>query len=157
MKRFTKKFEDIMTASAFAEAGEFETAQEILKEGRKILLAIKEGHLDQKILRYVLNTCERVVANLDILYVSSTDETDPILKQFLTEFEKEGIDYTLIRKEGCLEKEIKEYTDSHDEIVFVIIESPDSLLDVDNKVKNKGLSESLWNLKCPLVMVTENY
>ena len=42
--------------------------------------------------------CKRVVANLDILYISSTNELEPMLKQFLPEFEKEGIDYNLIRK-----------------------------------------------------------
>jgi hypothetical protein len=157
MKRFTKRFEDMMAASAFAEAGDFKTAQEILKEGRRILLAIKEGHLDKKILKYALNTCKRVAANLDILYISSTNEMAPMLKEFLMEFEKEGIDYSLIRKEGCLEKEIKKYTDSHDEIVFVIIESPDNLLDENNKIENKVLSEFLWNLKCPLVEVMKNY
>jgi hypothetical protein len=156
MKRFAKKFEDIMTASAFAEAGEFKTAQEILREGRRILLAIKEGHLDKKILKYALNTCKRVVANLDILYISSTDKMDPMLKQFLAEFEKEGIDYSLIRKGGCLEKEIKEYTDSHDEIAFVIIESSDAL-DI-NRTKGSKLLEA-WqnlNLQCPLVVVTDS-
>jgi predicted transcriptional regulator len=156
MKRFAKKFEDIMTASAFAEAGEFKTAQEILKDGRRILLAIKEGHLDKKIFKYALNTCKRVVANLDILYISSTDKMDPALKQFLTEFEKEGIDYSLIRKEGCLEKEIKEYTDSHDKIAFVIIESSDAL-DI-NRTENSKLLEA-WqnlNLQCPLVVVTDS-
>jgi hypothetical protein len=156
MKRFAKRFEDIMAASAFAEAGEFKTAQEILKDGSRILLAIKEGHLDKKILKYALNTCKRVVANLDILYISSTDKMDPVLKQFLTEFEKEGIDYSLIRKEGCLEKEIKEYTDSHDKIAFVIIESSDAL-DI-NRTKDSKLLEA-WqnlNLQCPLVVVTDS-
>lgn len=33
MKRFMKKLEDSMAAVAFAEAGEFDTAREILEEG----------------------------------------------------------------------------------------------------------------------------
>jgi len=32
MKGFTKKFEQIFTAITFAEAGEFETAREIMRE-----------------------------------------------------------------------------------------------------------------------------
>lgn len=34
MKAFFKKLESIMTASAFAEEGEFETAREIINEDR---------------------------------------------------------------------------------------------------------------------------
>ena len=32
LKEFAKKFESLMTATAFAEAGEFEAAREVLKE-----------------------------------------------------------------------------------------------------------------------------
>jgi hypothetical protein len=32
LKKLTKRFETLMTAAAFAEAGEFETSREILKE-----------------------------------------------------------------------------------------------------------------------------
>ncbi len=146
-----------MAAAALAEAGESETAREILRDGRKILLAIKEGRFDKKVLRYALNMCKRVVANLDILYISSTNELEPMLKQFLPEFEKEGIDYNLIRKGGALEKEIKKYADSHYGIIFAIIESPDSSLHRDNKVRNRGFPELSWDLACPLVVVTENH
>jgi hypothetical protein len=151
MKRLVKKFEDVMTASVFAEAGESGTAREILNEGRRILLAINEGHSDKKTLKYALNICKRVVANLDILYTSSTDEMDPELKEFFGELERERIDYNLVRREGCLEKEIKEYTDSHEEILFVIIDSSEGL-DVDSGSIGK-LSEVWRNLKCPLVVV----
>jgi hypothetical protein len=60
------------------------------------------------------------------------------------------------RKVGCLEKEIKEYTDSHDEIAFVIIESSGTL-DI-NRSKGSKLLEA-WrnlNLQCHLVVVTDS-
>lgn len=158
MKRFIKKFEDIISESAFVTVGELKTTGDIRTDGKRILLAIKGGHLDEKILRYTLNTCKRVVANLDILYVSSFDEVEPMLEEFLSEFEKEGVDYKLIRmtdETDSLEKAIREYTDSHEEIVFAIIECPDRMLDKDNKAKDRGLSALSRNLKCPLVVVTE--
>ncbi|MFZ6017161.1 MAG: hypothetical protein ACOYU0_06080 [Nitrospirota bacterium] len=157
MKRWMKQFEDIMAASTFAEAGEFKTAEEILKEGRRILLALQEGHIDKKTLKYALNACKRVVAKLDILYTSSmsvTEGIDPVLKEFLSELEKEEINYRLIRKKGCLEKEVKEYTDSNEEIAFIVIDSSDAL-DVDRS-KSKGLSEAWQNLQCPLVVVMDS-
>jgi len=156
MKRLAKQFEDIMAASTFAEAGDFKTVQQILKHRRRILLAIKEGHSDKKTLKYALNTCKRVVANLDILYISSTEGTNPELREFFVELEKEGIDYNLVRREGCLAKEIKEYTDSHEEIVFVVIESSDAL-DINSSKGDKPLEA--WqnlNLQCPLVVVTDS-
>ncbi|NWF51917.1 MAG: hypothetical protein HXY47_02425 [Nitrospirae bacterium] len=157
MKRWTKKIEDIMAAATFAEAGEFKTAQEILKKGKRLLLALQAGHLDKKTLKYALNACKRVVAKLDILYTSSmsvTEGVDPVLKEFLSELEREGINYRLIRKKGCLEKEVKEYTNSNEEIAFVVINSSDAL-DADRS-KSKGLSEAWHNLQCPLVVVMDS-
>lgn len=45
LKRFLQSFEDDMAAAAFAEAGEFETAREIL---RKSGHSIKEGKGDSR-------------------------------------------------------------------------------------------------------------
>jgi len=41
MKGFSKKFEDAMAAVAFAEAGEFETAREIMREEAPLAEKIK--------------------------------------------------------------------------------------------------------------------
>lgn len=152
-----KKIEDLLSAISFAEAGEFETAREILKENRRVLLALRSRHIDQKTLKYTINTCKRIGANLDILYVSLPAADDSILKQFLKELEGEGIQYVLVKKESsCLRQEIIDYTNERKEIVFVVIESSDSL-DDDHKIKGKGLSELWRNLNCPLVVVMENY
>ena len=50
MNRLNKKIEDLMSAISFAEAGEFETAREMLKEERRILFAVKNGQIDKKTL-----------------------------------------------------------------------------------------------------------
>jgi len=154
MCNLNKKIEDLLSAISFAEAGEFETAKEILRENRRVLLALRGGQIDQKTLKYTLNTCKRIGANLDILYFSSETD-DLILEQFLKELENEGIQYMLVKKKGgYFKQEIIDYANGRKEIVFVAIESPDSLDDC--KGKHKGLSDLWQNLQCPLVVVMES-
>jgi len=154
MRNLNRKIEDWLSAISFAEAGEFETAKEILNENRRILLALKGGQIDQKTLKYTVNTCKRIGANLDILYFSSETD-DLILEQFLKELENEGIQHKLVKnKSGFLKQGIIDYANERKEIVFVVIESSDSLDDC--KVKHKGLSDSWQNLQCPLVVVMES-
>ncbi len=71
LKKMMKNVEDALAAATFAEAGEAVTARSILKEGRKVLLALKEGRIDAMTLKYALNTAKRIDAHLDILYVTS--------------------------------------------------------------------------------------
>jgi hypothetical protein len=154
MRNLNRKIEDWLSAISFAEAGEFETAKEILNENRRVLLALKGGQIDQKTLKYTVNTCKRIGANLDILYFSSETD-DLILEQFLKELGNEGIQCKLVEKKGgYFKQEIIDYANERKEIVFVVIESSDSLDDC--KVKHKGLSDSWQNLQCPLVVVMES-
>ena len=150
LKKLIKKFEDIMTAASFAEEGEFEAAKEILKEGRRVLLAMREGEVEKKALKYAMNTCKRIEADMDILYLSSTDaDENPVLKEFFSELQREGITYRLIQKIGRLREEIKKYTDSERSIHFVVVESPA----VERWNREEGLSKILEKIKCPLVVV----
>jgi hypothetical protein len=155
MGRLQKKIEDLMSAVSFAEEGEFETARELIKEKRRILLAVRMGQVDRKTFRYAINTCKRIGADLDVLYISPSDAQDPLLDQCLADMKGENIDYRLIRKSGCLKQEIIDYTSAKKEIVFAVTESSDNL-DVDCKGKGKGLSEAWQNLKCPLVVVADS-
>jgi hypothetical protein len=153
-KRMIGKIEGALAAVSFAEEGEFNTAAEMMKEERRVLLAVRERRIDGKTFKYAMNTSKRVKADLDILYISPSDAPDPALERFLAELRDEGIAYRLVRKGGCLKQAIIDYTNSKREILFVVIESSDSL-DVDCAGKDKGLSESWQNLKCPLVVVSE--
>lgn len=150
LKKLIKKFEDIMTAASFAEAGEFETAREVLKGERRVLLAMREGEVERKALTYALNTCKRIGADMDILYLSAIDAGEnPVLKEFFSELHREGINYRLIQKIGRLREEIKNFTDSERNIDFVVVESPA----VDRWNREEGLSKILEKIKCPLVVV----
>ncbi len=155
MGRLQKKIEDIMSAVSFAEEGEFATARELVKEERRILLAIRAGQVDRKTFRYAVNTCKRIGAKLDVLYISPSSAEDTLLDQCLADLHEQGIDYRLIRKSGCMKQEIIDYTSAKKDVVFAVTESSENL-DVDCKGKGKGLSEAWQNLKCPLVVVAEN-
>lgn len=144
-----------MSAVSFAEEGDFGTAREFLTKDRRIVLAVRKGQIEKKTFRYAVNTCKRVGAGLDILYVSTSDAPEEVLEECISELEREGINYKLIRRSGCLKQAIVDYTTSEKEVLFAITESTENL-DIDCKGKGRGLSEAWRNLQCPLVVVAEN-
>ena len=158
LKKMMKSVEYALTAASFAQEGDPETARSLMKESRRVLLALKAGQTDQKTLKYALNTAKRINAQLDILQVGSSRadrrDGDPALQPFLSELAAEGITYRLITRSGCLKQQIIDYTDSEKEILFAVIESPSSL-DADCDKQDKELSELWRKLKCPLVVVMD--
>jgi hypothetical protein len=158
LKKMMKRMESALTAASLAEEGETDAARSILKEDRRVLLALKQGQIDAKTLKYALNTAKRIGAHLDILSVSATGrgdgKMDPAFDHFLAELRAEQIQYRLITRTGCLKQQIIDYTNSEKEILFAVIESPHSL-DTDCNKKDKALSELWRNLKCPLVVVMD--
>ncbi|MBF0558127.1 MAG: universal stress protein [Nitrospirae bacterium] len=154
LRRTMKSIETAMMAASFAEEGDADSAREVLKEERGVLLAIRREQMDKKTFRYAVNTCKRTGARLDIIYISPAESSDPLLEECLAELRSEGVNYRLMHKKGCLKKEIIDYTNNKKDIIFAVTESADSL-DVDCTGKGKMLSEAWQNLKCPLVVVTD--
>lgn len=159
LKKMMNMVEHALTAATFAEEGDLETAHSLIRESRRVLLALKAGQVDPKTLKYALNTAKRINANLDILYVTASragmqSSSDPVLSPFKSELSAAGIPYRVIARSGCLKQQIIDYTDSEKEILFAVIESPASLDDDCNK-RDKELSELWRQLKCPLVVVMD--
>jgi hypothetical protein len=69
------------------------------------------------------------------------------------ELRREGIGHRVVQRTGCLKQQIIDYTASEKNILFAVIESPNSL-DLDCNTKDKTLSELWRKLQCPLVVVT---
>jgi hypothetical protein len=151
MRRWMRKFNNVMAAAAFAEEGEFETARQTLKEQRKILLALTGEKSDKNAFRYAVNVCKRIGAELEIIYVSKID--NGLLKQFRSELRNEGIEYCFIQKNGSLQEVIKNHTDMKRDILFVVVEVSEEL-NIKSGESVKILSDAWKNLKCPLVVVS---
>jgi hypothetical protein len=155
MSSMKRKIEDLMSAVSFAEEGEFETARELMKEERRVLVAVRRGYADRKTFRYAVNACRRTGAGLDILYISLSDGEDPELEQCIAEIEKEGLEYRIVRKSGCLKQAIIDYTNAMKGILFAVTESAEHL-DVECKGRGTELSQAWQNLRCPLVVVADS-
>ena len=153
-KKMLKNVENLLAAASFAEEGESETARAFLSEGRRVLLALKEGWIDVKTLKYALNTSQRNNAQLDILYVAAREvppgETPPQLLQYESELRAAGVPFRVVHQSGCLKQAIIDYTKREKEIIFAVVESTDSV-DADCDRKDARLAELRQKLKCPLV------
>ncbi len=149
------RFDDLMSAISFAEAGEHEKAKELLKGRDTVLLAVSERVVDSHALKYAINLSSRIKSGIDVLYLTKSDSTHPLLQTFLSEADRMGICCLLVRKEGCMKKAILEYTNRKKEILFVIVGSTPEL-DIECKTGEKSLSEAWKKLKCPLVVVSKS-
>ncbi len=150
-----KIVENAWTAASLAEDGEMSAAQSLVRESRRVLLALKAGQVDSKTLKYALNTARRIKASLDILLVGTPGvSSGHVLEPFLTELGAAGISYQLIHRTGCLKRQIIDYTNREKEVLFAVIESPASL-DAECISENEELSELWRSLSCPLVVVMD--
>jgi hypothetical protein len=158
LKKIMKKVEDALTASSFAEEGEDAAARLILAEGKRVLLALKEGEIDVKTLKYAVNTSKRINAGLDILLVAPVGGREGadagLVRDLQAELDAELVNYRLVRRTGCLKQAVIDYTNREKEILFAVVDSPQSL-DADCDNKDTRLSELWQKLKCPLVVVMD--
>lgn len=156
MAGLSKKIEAIMSAITFAEEGEFETAKTLMNTRKRGLLAIRNGAIDMKTCTYALNTCKRIGIGLDILVVGETEreQLHPSINPFLTRLEADNIAFSLERTTGCIKQAILYHTENENDIIFVVIESQDTL-EKNCVTRDKRLSKLWQELKCPLVVVAE--
>jgi len=172
MRDFFKKFEDAMSSAAFAEAGEFDTAKQMLGQdknsNKKVLLGTEGTDVNHKAFRYAFNLCRRVGARLEILHILRPSDTDGPksleeqlsgvkqgLKPAFDRLVAEGVAYSLNFGEGRIEEEVVKYADGRRDILFVVIEPPHGASGKKSTFE-KRMNEALDRLRCPLVVVSES-
>jgi len=167
LKEFLKGIENDMASAAFAEAGEFETARQMMREGRvpdkRVLLGADGPGRGEKGLVYAINICRRLGAGLEILYVfrDGIAEGGPLseqlvkakaeLKPMFERLGREGVRYVLNFGTGALDAEVARYAEGRRDILFVVVESTGG---GKKGGLEKTLSRALNKMGCPLVVVS---
>jgi hypothetical protein len=144
-----KRFENIMAATAFAEAGEFETAREMAGTKQKVLLVLTGRSSDVKCVTYALNFCKRMKAGLEILCMESGRD---IVERLASELKEAGIDYHVNVVDGCLKKAVLDVTRQNSGFDYVVVNSYRGL-DTGCGEEAEILPDVRDMIKCPLVVV----
>ena len=79
-KNGKEKFQQAMSAAAFAEAGEFETARQIAGKNKnahkKVLVVLEDEDLNLRLFNYAHDLCKRLGGQLEILHKQGPGRED---------------------------------------------------------------------------------
>jgi len=154
LSRIGKKLEGLFSAASFAEAGEFETARELVDGDRKVLLVLTGRETDVKSLKYAISIAKRTEAGLEVLAPSGGSAVDKALEISASEARRESVEMQAVRKGGCIKEALINYAKNRRDLVCVVIESTDAL-NIDCSREQKRLSGVWEKLGCPLALVSE--
>jgi hypothetical protein len=152
IREFVKQMEEIMSAAAFAEAGESDTAIRILHGRKKVLLVLTGEETDIKAAKYALNLCNRIKVGIEILYITKGNEEKANLHEYLKELQAKGIEYQVTECKESLKEAIMRFIQKEKGIQFVVVDSHD--LGIDSEREAKKTLEGWEQMECPLVVVS---
>ncbi|HMK36410.1 MAG TPA: hypothetical protein VK463_15155 [Desulfomonilaceae bacterium] len=162
-----------MAAIAYAEAGEFETAEELTEPSSRtktVLLVIEGETPDPAAFNYALKLCKRTNAELDILQViASGDEHDyESLSQKMTEgtrnivamvklLEQDDVLFKVTIRLGDVNQKLFNYAKRHKDVGMVVFDSPKAREGSQAYKRWSRLVEEISRqLSIPLVTVVES-
>jgi len=149
-----KKLEGLFSAATFAEAGEFETARDLIDGDRKVLLVLTGRETDVKSLKYAISIAKRTGAGLEVLAPSDGQAIDSALEISVSEARMEAVEIKTVRKSGCIKEALISYAKNRRDLVCVVIESTDAL-NIDCSREQRRLAGVWEKLGCPLALVSE--
>ena len=154
MSEIGKKLEDMLSAASFAEAGEADTARELLKARKTVLVVLTGRPGDERSCKYAVNMAMRTSADLEFLVTADNETSRSVLESCMGKLRQESAGYTVSKKSGCVRESIIGHTKKRSDILCVVVESAE-MLDIDCSRKHKRL-EGVWKeLGCPLTLVSE--
>ncbi|MFA6284702.1 MAG: hypothetical protein WCT30_02250 [Desulfurivibrionaceae bacterium] len=159
-----KKLEESMTAAAFAEAGEFETARQFLKTNKnahkRVLLGTDKPEIATRTISYALHLCQRLGGGLEIFHMlrmpeneigsALSQEKEP-LAALNTALQQQGVIYQPFTGLGCLADEVLKHASARRDILCVVFDvlEPDG---ASCRKAKENMITRLQALHCPVVM-----
>ncbi len=113
---------------------------------RTVLLAVREGHVDSRLLTSALALCRRLDADLEI-QVIATGETPPEMESFLNSLREAGLPFSLELKPSLRRRDLVDYANAHEHIAAVVIDSREGW----EALAQDRTSDPWKRLECPLV------
>jgi hypothetical protein len=114
---------------------------------RTVLLAVREGHVDPRLLTSALALCRRLEADLEIQVISSSETPPSEMEDFLNALREAGQPFSLGVKPSMRRRDLVDYANAHEHIAAVVIDSREGweALALDRS------SDPWKHLACPLV------
>jgi hypothetical protein len=163
LKNFFDSFQDTMAAAAFAEAGEFESALQMMtskkNSNKKILLGTEGNTPLDKTAQYAYNACTHLGTNLEVLHLMRQKELAETLVNTEKKtkeghiprklrFRKIGVLYYPVFSENPLEEEVARFAVNRGDILFVVLNKDEG----QKRKKGTYFASLLATLKCPVVV-----
>lgn len=169
-----ERLQQHMAAIAYAEAGEFQSAEEIIqpvsKSHNTVLLVIEGENPDHSAFSYAVNLCKRTNAELDILQVieiSNKGEDYELLSQkmanssrhlvdFVRHLEQTAIPFKVTMRLGEPGSKLFNYAKRHKDVAMVILDSPKAReASAKNGAWARWVKEVSRQLSIPLIAVLD--
>lgn len=114
---------------------------------RTVLLAIREGHVDPRLLTSALSLCNRLDADLEIQVIAGSETLPAEIEAFLGTLRAAGLPFSLEVKPSLRRRDLVDYANAHEHIAALVIDSREGweALALDRS------SDPWKRLACPLV------
>jgi hypothetical protein len=143
-----------MSAASYAEAGDFDTAREMVSGRKKVLLVLTGRPEDEKAFQYAVNMAERTDADIEALVTNEGARIEETLNSFESRISASRVGFKTVRKRrGCIKEAIIKHTRRRRDFLCVVIESTDSL-SIDCAQDDHKLDVIGGELGCPLTVVS---
>jgi hypothetical protein len=117
---------------------------------RKVLLAVREGYIDPRMLTAARGLCQRMEAGLDILVLAAGDTVPAAVAEFVRTLCDERVVHTLTQVPSLRRRDIVNYANTRKCVATVVIDS----LEGWESVATDKASDPWCQLACPLVTAT---